>query len=337
MLRALKALTLGVLALTSTAIQADVDHHIVTSIKPLGLLVRAIAPDSVNVTTLVPAGSSPHTYQMRPSQRRALEQADLVVWIGPDMETFLIRMLSGEDFSSRTLTLMADGDPAEHDHDHDHASHDDHGHHDDHAPDHEPSHHDHGEDHAEHESHDRHSGHDHHDHSHGEDPHTWLDPQLGLAMAEQLRDRLATLPGIDSEQLDRNLARFRIALTGAERRIQQQLIPAREISLFTYHDAFRHFAEHYNLAIAGILTLNPERSPGARHIAEVQEQLRASTQPCLLTEPQFNQQWWRSITEGMDLRFSTWDPLASEIPDTADGYIQFQQSMADAVLACLPE
>jgi len=64
---------------------------------------------------------------------------------------------------------------------------------------------------------------------------------------------------------------------------------------------------------------------------------RGKNQPCLLTEPQFNRQWWRSITEGLDVTFSTWDPLATDIESTSEGYIQFQQSIADAVLECLPE
>ena len=85
-----------------------------------------------------------------------------------------------------------------------------------------------------------------------------------------------------------------------------------------------------------MLTLNPELSPGARHIAEVQNRLQQANQPCLLTEPQFNRQWWRSITEGLDITFSTWDPLATDIESNADGYINFQNSIADAVANCLP-
>ncbi len=86
-----------------------------------------------------------------------------------------------------------------------------------------------------------------------------------------------------------------------------------------------------------MLTLNPELSPGARHVAEVQNKLREASHPCLLTEPQFNRQWWRSITEGLNVTFSTWDPLAMDIDANGTGYLDFQQSVADAVLKCLPE
>ena len=83
--------------------------------------------------------------------------------------------------------------------------------------------------------------------------------------------------------------------------------------------------------------LDPNSDFPELHIAEVQEKLRNANHPCLLTEPQFNRQWWRSITENLNVTFSTWDPLATDIEATAQGYNNFQHSIVDAVLNCLPE
>lgn len=279
--------------------------NVVASIKPVELLVRAVAGDGVNVSTLVPPGASPHSYNMKPSERRALEQADVIFWVGPEIETFLSRMLNGADFRDRTVAFMPGEGVAEPMEDDDH-------------------HHDHDHGHG-------------HDHSGGEDPHIWLDPVLALEMAKDIRDALADIDGADVEALDTNLARFERDLKSTEQAIIADLAPARDIDLFTYHDAFSRYAGHYSLKLAGVLTLNPELSPGARHIAEVQERLQNATKPCLLTEPQFDRQWWRSITQGIDVTFTTWDPLATDIPAGPDGYIQFQRSVADAVLTCLPE
>ena len=315
--------------LASQASQAEV--QVVTSIKPLELLVRAVAPEDVQVTTLVPPGASPHTYTLRPSQRRALSEADAIFWIGPDMETFLERLLAGSDFRDRSHALNTEPG-AGHPH-HDHADHDEDAHaDDDHDHDHD---HDHDED-AHASEHDHDHGH-HHDHGDGPDPHLWVDPAQALKMAHQIRDVLAGLDKMDKAELDRNLDAFEAALTAKEQAIREQLEPAKDISLFAYHSALTRFAEHYGLHLAGILTLNPELSPGARHVQEVQEKLAKANHPCLLTEPQFNRQWWLSITEGLDLTFSTWDPLAIDIPATPDGYLAFQQSIADAVMQCLPE
>ena len=181
-------------------------------------------------------------------------------------------------------------------------------------------------------------GHGHaHDHGDGEDPHIWLDPELAIEMAGEIRDALSALQGADAAALNQNFEQFKASVRETDAKIRERLKPVEHISLFAYHSAFNRFAEHYDLKLDGILTLNPELSPGARHIAEVQENLRSANHPCLLTEPQFNRQWWRSITENLDVTFSTWDPLATDIESTPEGYSNFQQSIADAVLKCLPE
>lgn len=318
--------TLGAAALLASA-SSLAATHIVTSIKPIELLVKAVAVDDVEITTLVQPGASPHNYSMKPSQRRALENADAIFWVGPEMETFLTRMLGGSEFQGRTYSLMhGENLPEVESHDgHDH--HDEHGHHEDHHDEH--AHHD-----------DHHDEHGHHDHDHGDgenDPHIWLDPALAVEMARDIHKVLAAEEGADTSALDTNLERFEKAMDEAATEIDKRLTPARDIDLFTYHGAFTRFVEHYGLHLEGVLTLNAELSPGASHIAEVQKKLRNAHQPCLLTEPQFNRQWWRSITEGLDITFSTWDPLATDIAVSPTGYIDFQHGLADAVLKCLPE
>lgn len=298
------AIALSALAITTPAAATNV----VASIKPVELLVKAVAGDSVEVSTLVPPGSSPHNYSMKPSQRRALEQADVIFWVGPEMETFLNRLLGGKEFAGRAVAFLeSEGGESEHDE-----------HHDEHGHDHESDAH-------------------HHDHGDGEDPHIWVDPILALDMAKDIRNALAELEGANPEQLNANLERFQTELLNKEQSIRASFAGLDNVSLFAYHDAFTRYAKHYGLTLEGVLTLNPELSPGARHIADVQAKLEAANQPCLLTEPQFNRQWWRSITEGLNVTFSTWDPLATNIESTPSGYIDFQQSVADAVLKCLPE
>ena len=312
------ALALGLGSLVAAAPVSAA--NIVTSIKPLELLVKAVAGDDANVTTLVPPGSSPHNYSMKPSQRRALENADAIFWVGPEMETFLNRLLSSEEFEGRVLAFT-EGEA--HDDSHEEAE--------------REKQHDHGHDqHHDEPAHDEH-GHDNHNHGDGDDPHIWVDPSLALEMAHDIHQKLASLGELDQDQLDRNLAHFEQELATTEQTIREQLVPLHNIDVFAYHSAFERFAEHYDLRLAGVLTLNPELSPGARHIAEVQQKLENANQPCLLTEPQFDSQWWRSITEGLNVTFSTWDALATDIESSPQGYIDFQNSIAEAVMKCSPE
>ena len=301
-----RAMALALILLPATVIAAP---KIVVSLKPLELLVRAVATDDTTVTTLVGPGANPHNYSMKPSQRRALGDADAVFWVGPAMETFLTRLLNGDEFRARSHALTP------------------------------------GEDNGEHSEKEHEHQHHHHDHSSndsgdaadadGSDPHIWLDPATSLDMAREIHTVLTALPGADTAALDARLATFEQSLAVAQKEIYQQLEPARVLSLFTYHNAFTHFAARYDLPLAGVLALNPELSPGARHIAEVQDTLRKATRPCLMTERPFNQAIWEPITGNIAVSFSDWDPLASDITADSDGYLAFQRSIAEAVLNCL--
>lgn len=67
---------------------------IVTSIRPLTMIVQAIVGDHVEVHQLLPDTEEPHHYSLRISDKLALNKADLVVWIGPDLEAFLLRAVN---------------------------------------------------------------------------------------------------------------------------------------------------------------------------------------------------------------------------------------------------
>ena len=62
---------------------------VVTSMKPLGFIAAAIAGWGHRHQVLLPDGASEHDYSLRPSDVKRLQNADLVVWIGPEMEAFM--------------------------------------------------------------------------------------------------------------------------------------------------------------------------------------------------------------------------------------------------------
>lgn len=72
------------------ALPASAKPVVLTTIKPLTMIVAAVAGDAVEVRQLLPDGDSPHHWSLKMSDRRLLDSADLVLWIGPDMEGALI-------------------------------------------------------------------------------------------------------------------------------------------------------------------------------------------------------------------------------------------------------
>ena len=177
-------------ALTAAPALADVPR-VAVDIAPVHSLVARVMEGVGAPDLIVAPGASPHEYNLRPSEAAALQEADIVVWMGADLTPWLdgaIDTLAGE---ADTITLLeADGitrlptregalfeahshgdghghddhaTEAAHDHDHDaeHADGDDHSHDEEH---------DHGEDHAHGEEHDHGEEHAHGDeHDHGED------------------------------------------------------------------------------------------------------------------------------------------------------------------------
>ena len=112
------------------AAQAEV--KVLTSIKPLQLIAAAVQDGVAVPEVLLPPGASPHNYALRPSDVRRVQSVDLLYWIGPDMESFLPRVLKGrslptvvvQDLAGMKLRRFGEDshshadDADEHDHDH---------------------------------------------------------------------------------------------------------------------------------------------------------------------------------------------------------------------------
>ncbi|HAC68916.1 MAG TPA: zinc ABC transporter substrate-binding protein, partial [Pseudomonas sp.] len=73
--------------LTATLLPAQAEVKVLTSIKPLQLIAAAIQDGAGQPAVLLPPGASPHHYALRPSDLRQVREANLVYWIGPDLET----------------------------------------------------------------------------------------------------------------------------------------------------------------------------------------------------------------------------------------------------------
>jgi len=68
--------------------------EIVSSIKPVHLIVREIAKDQLDSSSLLDGSASPHDYSMKVSDAQKLRSADTFVWIGPQMESFLSKAVA---------------------------------------------------------------------------------------------------------------------------------------------------------------------------------------------------------------------------------------------------
>ncbi len=56
-------------------------------------ITEKIAQDTVDLTCLIPAGTDAHVYQPKPSDRKAIEEAKLILYNGYDFEPSLIKLI----------------------------------------------------------------------------------------------------------------------------------------------------------------------------------------------------------------------------------------------------
>jgi len=191
-----KPLTLAAASvLMASPALADVPR-VAVDIAPIHSLVARVM-DGVGVPDLImAAGASPHSYSLRPSEASALQEADLVVWMGADLTPWLEGAIGTLADDAQVISLLAaqgttllpfregalfeahshgdddhghDHDEAhDHDHGHDDHPHDDHSH-DDHSHD-DHAHDDHGHDDHAHDDH-AHDDHGHDDHAHDDHAH----------------------------------------------------------------------------------------------------------------------------------------------------------------------
>jgi len=312
--RPLRTLTLlSALVLAPVAQATDV----VTSIKPLQLITAALTEGITQPEVLLPAEGSPHHYALKPSDMRKLTDARVVIWVGPGLEQFMVRPLARTN--AEIVTLRPDLEA--------------HGHE---AVEHSEPHHDTGHDDHDHEVHDGEGAEEsHHDHAAGDDPHIWLDPMTGLEIAQQILPVLQQALPEHAAQMQRNYEAFAIALQQKERAIAEQLAPYRDAGFFVFHDAYSGFVEHYGLNQLGYFTVDPARKPGARHLAEIRQQLEAAKAVCVFSEPQFTSAVVDAIISGLPIAQGELDPLARSISPGADGYLNYLQSLSDSFKRCL--
>lgn len=316
----------------ATAAQAQAPA-VMTEIPVTHALVAQVMGELGAPGLLLDRGADPHHFQLRPSQARALAQADLVVWMGPDLTPWLAR--TAETLSNARVLellevegthlqpyaeaqLLTTGDSAQGDHGH---SHDDHGHDDDHGHRHD----DHGHSHA--------HGHDHH---HGDiDPHAWLDPDNAQIWLGAIATELAVLDPENAATYQANAEAAQARLGDLKAEIEAILAPARDTGIVVYHDAYGYLAESFGLNVLGSITLGDAASPGAARLSTIRANLTQAGAECIFPEVNHPDAYVALVTEDSALRVGRpLDPAGSMLEPGPALYEALMLEMARTIADC---
>ncbi|MCT8835818.1 zinc ABC transporter substrate-binding protein ZnuA [Glaesserella parasuis] len=306
-------LSLALLGATAVA-NADV----LTTVKPLGFIANAITDGVTETKVLLPTSASPHDYSLKPSDVEQLQSAQLVVWIGEEMETFLEKsieklpkekVLTLEDVPAIKELVEHSGEEKEEHHEHKHGHSHNHTHH----------------------------AHSHDGHNHDEDWHIWLSPQASEHIAEQIAERLSQQLPEQKAKIAENLANFKTTLATKNSEIAKQLAPVKSKGYYTFHDAYGYFEDAYGLKSLGSFTINPTVSPGAKTLNAIKKSIAQKKAQCLFAEPQFTPKVIESLSKGTSAKVGQLDPLGAKIDLSKNAYPEFLQSLADQFGGCLAQ
>ncbi len=287
--------------------QAQPEPRVLATIKPLHSLVQSVLGDTARVQLLLDNTASPHDFQMKPSQIRALHQADIVFYIDADFEQFLQRVLPDLPEATTQIAIaqraeialvpLRGGDDDDKD-DHD----DDHGH-----------------------------GHDHA----AQDYHVWLDPNNAVKMVQTIATSLAQIYPHNAAIYQANARATIAALNALHSDVQTRLAPVKDQSFIVFHDAYGYFERAYGLRTPAVIALDPTIPPSPKRIVQIRANLAQTGARCLFSEPQFSDKVLDVIRADSNARIAVLDPLGAELPAGAGLYAALLQGLAGALADCL--
>mgnify|MGYP001271063676 CR=1 FL=1 len=336
MLNKISKLTITIFLIFGLKSSVNADVNVVTSIKPIHSLASYVMDGVGKPDVIVDGYNSPHGFSLKPSHAKMIEKADLIIWVGEDLEAFLekplntiakkavnveIMDLSGvKKLKFREKNIFEGHD--DHGHGHKEKKHDDHGH--GHK---EKKHDDHGHKKA------KHDDHGHEGHAHGEhDPHVWLDPMNAKVIVKEIEKQLVKLDPDNSSKYKANSKKAQSELDNLTRNIKKDL--KGNLRFVVFHDAYQYFENRFGVSSAGALTLNPDVLPGAKQIDAIQDLIQDENIKCIFSEPQYNPKIIETLAADMKISTGIMDPLGAFIDQGPEMYQNLILDIANSLKDC---
>ena len=335
-------LILSILSFLTIFVPANAEIKVVTSIKPIHSLASYLMDGVAKPDLIVDGYASPHGFALKPSHAKMLQNADLIFWVGEDLENFLEKPLKSIAKKAEKIELMEikgltklkfrernifeehdhghkeddhdDHAKKEDDHDHDKEGHDEHGHDDDHKK----------------EGHDEHG---HEGHAHGEyDPHIWLDPMNAKVILSEMAEHLIENDPKNEAKYKANLKKAHKDLDKLTKKVKSEL--NKDFKSIVFHDAYQYFEERFGINILGAFTVNTDVMPGAEQLAEIREVIEHDKVSCIFSEPQFNPDIIKAVAKDTNVATGVIDPLGATLNPGKDLYFDLISNMSKSFKGC---
>ena len=326
------SITLTIISFLTLFTPANADIKVVTSIKPIHSLASYLMDGVAKPDLIVDGYASPHGFAMKPSHAKMLQNADIVFWVGEDLENFLEKPLDSIAVKAEKIELMEIKGLVklkfrernifdDHD-DHGHKKKDDHDDHD---------HDDHAKKKDGHDDHDDHDGHE--GHHHGEfDPHIWLDPINAKVILFEMSKHLIENDPTNESAYRANLSKAYKDIDKLTSDVTAELNES--TASIVFHDAYQYFEERFKVNILGAFTVNTDVLPGAEQLAEIREVIEHDKVACVFSEPQFNPNIIKAVAKDMNIKTGVVDPLGATLTPGKGLYFDLIKNMSKSFKGC---
>ncbi|MBN1378316.1 MAG: zinc ABC transporter substrate-binding protein [Gammaproteobacteria bacterium] len=279
--------------------------RVITSIAPLHAITSAIMQDIDQAELLINDASSPHGFRLQPSSALKIQHADLVIWIGPDLESKLADPLQQLIEKNKLLTVLELPLPtilhnrrpglwSEHDHDHRHAK-------------------------------------------DAIDPHVWLDIDNARAIADAISARLSEIDPQHAAAYRNNNEKLQVQLQQTDQQIKTLLKPAQSKKFVILHDALQYFEHHYALQSMGALTIDSHKAGSAQRLAGLKQAMNKQNVSCVLYEQMPDRTIIDVLLEDSNAHAAVIDPLGMSLANEERTYSDLILKLANAVRGCLSD
>ena len=310
-----------IMTLMSTSVIADVPN-VAADIAPIHSLVSRVMDGVGAPKLIVQSGASPHGYRLRPSEAKALQDADHVFWIGEELTPWLNSAIDTLATKASVTTLLDQEGVVLHNfregalfEAHDHSAHDD--------------------DDKDHDDHDDHNDHDDHDDHGSHDPHAWLSPENAKLWLNIIASKLSVSDPENAATYFMNAAAGQAEIEEMIAEVSATLKPVQGGKFVVFHDAYQYFENDFDFYASGAISLSDASDPSPARIEKIQKRIRDEGIQCVLAEPQFKKGLVATVMEGSEATASVIDPLGAELKTGPKLYTQLIKNMAKALRDCL--
>ncbi len=293
--RALNFLLAGFLVLLPNGSNADDSFRVVTTIKPVHSILASLMTGTIAPQLLLDGTDVPFDYQLNENQQSAINGADLIVWVGPELETFMVEPVQSATRSGKNVLTLLDNSEIKV------------------LP----------------------SRWSDNEATAKRDPYFWMDSRNMLILVDELAKSLMDADNARSHLYRRNREDLLYKIAELDRKLEFGYRGLKSGLGMTYFDTLQYFEQAYALKIREVLAESPDKPLDAASLLERRAELKEGVYACLITDQGLAMKELPLLTNDLSINTGIIDTFGTQYDAGPDLYFNMMQDSTDAIKNCL--